>query len=170
MVCRTGATEYGAWSVGTGRIVKFDRLRGFGFIEPDDGTDDVFVYAAEVGWGDDPVPIGARVEYSAVNGERGLRAAGARLIAPVAVARAGGLTVAPRAHDAAVVKVDAAVAAKVGEETVDVLSTAAYAAEITEVLMAILPEVTAAQIIAVRQRLVGAAFDRGWLDTGQAVG
>jgi cold shock CspA family protein len=148
-----------------GRIVKYDRLRGFGFIEPDDGTEDIFVHAAEVGWGDDPIPIGARVEYSAVNGDRGRRAAGARLLTPVATtARTENPVAIAKANGTVAVQAASTVAAKAEDEIIEVLPVGEFAAQITEVLMDALPDATAAQMLIVRKRLTQMALDNGWVD------
>jgi cold shock protein len=60
----------------TGRIVRFDRARGYGFIAPDHGGEDVFVHVRELGLED--IGTGARVRV--VDGERGLRAYGVRVL------------------------------------------------------------------------------------------
>jgi len=45
----------------------------------------------------------------------------------------------------------------------DVIPAAEYTQEITDVLIAVSPAVTAAQIVEIRQRLVASARRRGWL-------
>lgn len=61
-------------------IVKwFNRLRGFGFIEPDDGSSDVFVhYSAIDGDGFRNLQEGQRVDYDEVDFGRGPQARNVR--------------------------------------------------------------------------------------------
>src|SRR5215468_6950013 len=66
-------------SVVVGKIVRFDRGRGYGFIAPDHGGEDVFVHAKDLD-GLSEVPTGTRVKFSVADGERGLKAYGVRLI------------------------------------------------------------------------------------------
>ena len=58
-------------------IVKwFNEKKGFGFIEPDDGSKDVFVHRNNVnglGW-DDGLRDGEEVEYDVERGPKGLAA------------------------------------------------------------------------------------------------
>lgn len=51
--------------------------KGFGFIQPDDGTKDVFVHISAVEWsGIGNLSEGQKVSYEAVPGERGRISAG----------------------------------------------------------------------------------------------
>lgn len=56
----------------TGKVKWFDPNKGYGFIEPDDGSDDVFVHHSEV-QGTDPRD-GQTVEFDVREGPRGLKA------------------------------------------------------------------------------------------------
>ena len=56
----------------TGKVKWFDPDRGFGFINPDEGQDDLFVHYSEV-QGDD-LRDGEAVEFDAEEGDRGPKA------------------------------------------------------------------------------------------------
>ena len=57
----------------TGRIKYYNAEKGFGFIAQDSGDADVFLHNSSVKyWEDDELRIGQRVEYSVVEGKRGL--------------------------------------------------------------------------------------------------
>lgn len=60
----------------TGKIKFFKRHEGFGFIVPDDGTEDVFVHvevAKQCGFAE--LEGGMRVQFEAVQSRKGRRAA-----------------------------------------------------------------------------------------------
>lgn len=121
-----------------GTVVRYDRGRGYGFIAPDDGGDDVFVHARDVS-GEASVESGTRVEFTVVDGERGPRANDVRVVAgPVAMEPEDGPPAEP-------------------------LSQARYAREVTEVLLSAVNSATVAQIIAARDRLTDLARRHGWV-------
>jgi cold shock protein len=64
----------------TGRVVRFDEERGFGFISPDGGGEDVFVHVNGLTGGKQTLSVGTRVTYDVVAGERGLKACDVRVI------------------------------------------------------------------------------------------
>lgn len=59
----------------TGTVKWFNNRKGFGFIEPDDGADDVFVhYSSIVSEGYRKLDEGARVEYAIEETDKGPQA------------------------------------------------------------------------------------------------
>ena len=59
-----------------GTVKGFDPEKGFGFIEPDDGGDDVFVHFSAIAdrGGYRSLDEGQRVSYTASPGQKGLQA------------------------------------------------------------------------------------------------
>jgi cold shock protein len=67
---------YGAAPMPTGTVKWFSDEKGFGFITPDDGSQDVFVHhSAIVGDGYRSLEEGAKVSYETEAGDKGPRAA-----------------------------------------------------------------------------------------------
>lgn len=59
----------------TGTVKWFDEAKGFGFIQPEDGTSDVFVhYSAIDGKGFRTLAEGQKVEFDARQGNKGPQA------------------------------------------------------------------------------------------------
>jgi CspA family cold shock protein len=65
----------------TGTVKWFNATKGFGFITPEDGGEDLFVHQSEIqmqGYRD--LPEGARVEFEVTQGQKGKQASGVRTI------------------------------------------------------------------------------------------
>jgi cold shock CspA family protein len=132
-------------AVATGRVAQFNQVRGFGFIAPDEGGDDVFVHIEEVAGEAGRLRVGTRVEFQVMDGQRGLKAYDVKILPePLDVRRDES-----RGDD---------------DDSVEVILESEYATEITDTLIANCPDMTAAQIVAIRTRLVAIARQRGWLD------
>jgi len=62
-----------------GTVKWFDNKKGYGFIDPDDGEEDVFVHYSAVAMdGFKTLMEGERVSFEISQGEKGLRAANVR--------------------------------------------------------------------------------------------
>jgi CspA family cold shock protein len=65
----------------TGTVKWFNATKGFGFITPEDGGEDVFVHHSEIqmqGYRD--LPEGQRVEFEVTQGQKGPQASSVRSI------------------------------------------------------------------------------------------
>ena len=59
----------------TGTVKWFSNEKGYGFIAPDDGSDDVFVHFSQVeGSGYKSLDEGAKVQFETEPGQKGLQA------------------------------------------------------------------------------------------------
>lgn len=124
----------------TGRIVRFDDVRGYGFITPDDGGEDVFVHANDLRDEKYKYRAGLRVGFEVEDGDRGLKASDVHLLEQAK----------KRADD--------------DEIMCDVLSYADFSHELTEALLDGVPSITGAQILQVRRRVMDLVQTHNWVE------
>ncbi|SFB40365.1 cold-shock DNA-binding protein family [Amycolatopsis marina] len=130
----------------TGKVVRFDEYKGYGFVAPDSGGEDVFIHVNDLTFDKSHVTPGLRVQFEIEDGERGLKASRVRL--PESEAR--------RAAPMSATK-------PVDDDMCDVLSEPEFLEEVTEIMLRAAPAMTAGQIVAVREELTRAARARGWV-------
>ncbi|CAL9280194.1 MULTISPECIES: cold shock domain-containing protein [unclassified Streptomyces] len=135
-----------------GKILRFDEVRGYGFIVPREGGEDVFMHANDLVDEKYLYQAGREVEFYLEMGDKGPKASEIRL-----VDRAATRTPAPRADRAADLD-------PLDDDTVDVLTTAEFRTELTEALIEADGTLTAAQLKRVRARVLELARDHGWVE------
>lgn len=140
----------------TGIVVRYDRARGYGFIHPDQGGEDVFLHARSLEGDDEGVVSGLRVEFEVIADERGLKAVGVR---PVEGARP-----APKVDEGLPSPFARSTSAEGQDDLCEVLSEADFIRNVTELAINAAPTVTGAQVIAIRQTLLTFARRNGWVD------
>ncbi|HEY3873568.1 MAG TPA: cold shock domain-containing protein [Actinocrinis sp.] len=141
-----------------GKVVKFDETRGFGFIAPAGGTEDVFLHANDLLIPESLVKPGVTVVFDIDEGERGLKASNIHLPdnAPRPDDRGRSSASASSASSSSGLDDDA-------DEGIDVLTADEFSGQVTELLLSVVPSLTGEQVLNVRRRLIEFAKDRGWL-------
>lgn len=137
----------------TGRVVRFDELRGYGFVSPDSGGEDVFIHVNDLTFDKRHVAQGTLVEFEVEEGDRGLKASRVRLLdhddSRPSRSRPDGQSGQNGPDD---------------DELGDVLSVGEFTTELTEALLRSSPTLTAEQILHIRQQLIKLAHGHGWLE------
>lgn len=132
----------------TGKIIRFDDIRGYGFIAPDVGGEDVFLHANDLDLDRAQVTPGARVSFEIEDGPRGKFATGVRLSVKAPAH--------PDDHDSE--------SELVSDEYSDVLSVEEVKHVVTELLLGITPTLTGEQIKQVRMAFQTLAQKHGWVE------
>lgn len=138
----------------TGKLLRFDDVRGYGFIAPDDGGDDVFVHANDIREDKNLFRAGIKVAFEVEDGDKGLKASDVHIVEEPA---ANGIV----PHAAAVVRP----AREDDDGMCDLLSAIEFRQELTEVLIRSVPSLTAAQIAQVRQCVMELGRAHNWIES-----
>lgn len=124
----------------TGKVVRFDEIRGYGFVTPDTGGEDVFVHVNDLDVDKRLIAPGAVVEFTVEEGERGPKASNVRVVRSV-----------PSAPG---------VAKDVGYLGFSL----EFREALTEALLVSVPTLTAEQVVRVRKTVLELVQEQGWLD------
>jgi CspA family cold shock protein len=135
----------------TGTIIQLNQARGFGFIAPDGGGDDVFVHVEQLNDNARGVGVGTRVRFERMEGQRGYKAFDVSVLEGPSVASPARKPVVTEKSEG-------------DDETVEVIPARQYTQEITDALIASCPTMTVAEIVTVRDVLSASARQRGWLE------
>ncbi|HEX5407238.1 MAG TPA: cold shock domain-containing protein [Pseudonocardiaceae bacterium] len=135
-----------------GKVVRFDEFRGYGFVAPNTGGEDVFLHVNDLQFDKRLLGAGALVEFDVEEGDRGLKASHVRMISK------GGdrVTTAPRPESRAAADDDG---------LCDVLSVKEFLEEVTETLLDAAPTITGEQVVHIRQRMAQLAHTHGWVES-----
>ncbi|WP_328471872.1 cold-shock protein [Streptomyces sp. NBC_00448] len=144
-----------------GRVVRFDGARGYGFIAPETGGEDVFLHVNDLLIPESFVRSGVAVEFEVEDGDRGLKASSVRLAhgadgAPAGVTASRGSAVSSAPRSSGGIDLD--------DPMCDVLSEYEYTRECTELLLKTAPWMTGEQIIQIRQQLLRFGKSHGWVE------
>jgi cold shock CspA family protein len=136
----------------TGRVLKFDEVRGYGFVSPDSGGEDVFLHVNDIEFDKQLLAPGVVVEFEAEKGDRGYKASHVRI--PGREPRIDDTLHAPR------------LVPEIDDDDVmsDVLTVVDFRREVTEAILTCAPSVTGAEIRAIRDTLERLALSHGWIE------
>ncbi|MFF2851058.1 cold-shock protein [Streptomyces sp. NPDC058001] len=138
----------------TGRVLRFDSVRGYGFIAPDHGGEDVFLHVNDLQIPEHQLRSGLAVEFEIEEGDRGLKASAVRLAdgADSRPAHTGTASPAATRHTD-------------GDDSLcDVLTGDEYVQEVTEVMLSSAPSLTGVQIVQLRAALLQFSKNHGWTE------
>ncbi|OLF17621.1 cold-shock protein [Actinophytocola xanthii] len=132
----------------SGKVVRFDEARGYGFVAPDIGGEDVFLHVNDITFDKRLLVPGARVDFEIEEGDRGPKATYARMSTPAQTHAPANAH--PEGGDA---------------DFCEVLTEREFLTDVTELLLAAVPTITAGDVVRTRLALVGWAKKRGWVET-----
>jgi CspA family cold shock protein len=132
-----------------GKVVRFDDVRGYGFITPDMGGDDIFLHVNDLEIEKQLARTGTRVSFEIEEGERGKFATGVRLSSGAVPAHSPGKD----SHDPGP-----------DDDYYDVLSVDEFRHVITEMLLRVSPPITGQQILEVRSSFEQLARKQRWIE------
>jgi CspA family cold shock protein len=136
----------------SGRVVRYDSVRGYGFIAPEHGGEDVFLHVNDMLMPESAVHSGLVVEFEMEGGERGLKASSVRL---------------PKGSLARPAVPAASVGKPVGNDDdplCDVLTADEFLRDMTELLLESAPSLTGEQLLQVRGALLQFGKNHGWAE------
>lgn len=139
-----------------GRVLRFDEVRGYGFIVPNEGDEDVFMHANDLLDEKYQYKAGSEVEYILEMGDKGPKASQIRLVhAPASPQTQRGDFGAGQGHGPA----------DPHGEYSDVLSPVELRNELTEALLQADGTLSGDQIKRVRTSVIELARSHGWLES-----
>ncbi|MEU7433865.1 cold shock domain-containing protein [Streptomyces sioyaensis] len=141
-----------------GKVLRFDEVRGYGFIRPKEGGEDVFMHANDLLEEKYLYQAGSEVEFSMEQGDKGLKASEIRLIRyPSPDHRNDRVPVSFPEPSVQAADVEES------EEQVELLSVEEFRADLTEVLLDTAGSLTVDQLREVRSCVIDLVRKRGWV-------
>jgi len=160
MVGVSGISMNSAQSQGRdrGRVVRFDQVKGYGFITPDSGGDDLFLHVNDLAEEKFLYRPGAVVEFLTEFGERGPKASAVSLITPAGTEPQPTAAKAPAPERNTTGEED-----DEDDDFLDLIARGTYLREVTEALLKVEPVLDSKQVLAVRTAVAEIADRYGWL-------
>lgn len=133
-----------------GSVVSFDRNKGYGFLAPEGGGEDVFVHVNDLLDDKNLMAPGVVVDFVVDEGDRGPKASRVTMVtAPSAPSRS---------------RPDHARTDPDTDDLCDVLAADELEHELTESLLLVSPALTGPQILDIRKRVASIARTYGWIE------
>lgn len=155
-----------------GEVARFDPVKGYGFITPRSGGEDVFVHVNDLLDDKQLVVPGATVEFVVESGERGLKATSIHVVSSPRRTESAPIDSSLTASgfnslSATEVHGDAFSMRTENHDDDDdilVLSQREMREHLTETLLNVSPPLTSTQVIAVRRAITDFAMSFGWIE------
>lgn len=141
----------------TGKVIRFDEFKGYGFVAPDEGGEDVFIHVNDLDFDKRLLAPGVRVEYVAEHGDRGLKAGQVQIVDSAAPVQHR------PAHPVAHVGTEST-GHEYDDVVCDVLARSDFSTELTEALLQANRGLTAEQVLDVREAVIRIAASHKWLE------
>jgi cold shock protein len=149
-----------------GRVIRFDDIKGYGFITPSDGGEDVFFHANDLSDRSMRVSTGTRVEFRVMEGDRGFKAYDVRVAdeqpPQSGPAPAGGGATPGNGSHPVVAQPQSRLAAD--EELFEIFTEREFMRQITDLLLTTAPQLAGASILDLRSQLLQFARKNGWVE------
>jgi CspA family cold shock protein len=142
----------------TGKVIRFDTIRGYGFVSPDQGGEDLFIHVNDLDIDKRLIVPGVQVEFMAEEGDRGLKASHLRLRSQPATVIPSPVRQPTETDPSGPGLMDDP------DDLCDVLTVKQLNSELTERLLVSVQTLTAQQILAVRECVVALAREHAWTD------
>jgi cold shock CspA family protein len=143
-------------AVSSGKIVRFDGNKGYGFIAPDSGGEDVFVHANSLLDEKSAFRPGAQVAYDVIKDARGLKAMSVRLVDDGSSR--------PRSESFVRGGSDEDSGEPDDDVLCDVLAVEGFRRELVNLCLRDVPSMTGQQITQLSGALIDLARQHGWVD------
>lgn len=151
----------------TGKVIRFNEIKGYGFIAPSNGGEDVFIHAKEVTDRGLRVCPGTQVEFRVVESDRGLNAYDVRILEEELPAQSTPAQDAKEAtsHNGSLAAEQVPTQQMITEdELFEVFPEREFVQQVTDLLLATAPQLTGTAILELRNSLVWFARKNGWVD------
>jgi|SRR5947209_12969775 len=140
-----------------GTIVRYEESRGYGFVAPDEGGEDVFIHANDLSSVSSAVGPGTRLAFRVVNSARGPKALDVQVLTRSESSDRGAGSPPARTATGGSGSANA-------EDLCEVLPERRFLSEVTELILSADGTVTATQLLAIRAALSTFAKAYGWVE------
>jgi cold shock CspA family protein len=140
-----------------GRVIRFDQVKGYGFIAPESGDEDIFLHVNDLLDDKHLVRPGISVTFEVEEGDRGLKASAIHVVEerPAPAVQPSRSGVYATTHDGV---------EELSDDLCEIVSKEKYLQEITEVLLTMDPPLSGKQILVARAAIAKIGTKYGWIE------